>query len=213
MKIELINKKGDKLKNFDLPEELFAVEWNPQLVHDAVFIYRSNLREGNAHAKERGDVSGGGKKPWRQKGTGRARHGSIRSPLWRGGGVTFGPNNERNYKKKINKKAKRKALFSVLSKKYSDGEIMLVDTLALEENKTKEVKSLINSLFGEKKTRGSILFVPTSGNKDFYKAAKNIDKVSALSPLSLNIYDVLKFKFVIIDKDSLPEIIDQYKLS
>src|SRR5262245_26808838 len=127
METKVYNQQGKETGKLKLPEAVFGLPWNGDLVHQVVVSMQANQREGNAHTKGRGEVRGGGKKPWRQKGTGRARHGSIRSPLWRGGGTTHGPSNERNYEKKINKKMKTKALYTVLSQKNRDGEVVLLD--------------------------------------------------------------------------------------
>ena len=208
MKTEIYNVKGEKTKKLELSEEFFSVEWNPNLVHEAVVAQMANSRQGSAHTKDRGDVSGGGKKPWRQKGTGRARHGSNRSPIWRGGGVTFGPRNDKDYGKKINKKAKKKALFSAVSKKLTEGEVKIIDSSVFKSKKTKEVELFLKNFFKEDKI--SVLFVTTSKNKDFYLAARNIFGVSAISPLSLNVVDVLKYKNIFIDKDAVPEIVGHY---
>ena len=122
MQIDLYNAGGSIIGKADLPEKMFGQKWNPDLVHQVLAAQESNARKPLAHAKGRGEVRGGGKKPWRQKGTGRARHGSIRSPLWKGGGVTHGPTKERNFEKKINKKMRRAALFSILSRKTKEQE-------------------------------------------------------------------------------------------
>ncbi|MCL5782115.1 MAG: 50S ribosomal protein L4, partial [Patescibacteria group bacterium] len=124
MEATIYNQSGKTSGKITLPEEVFGLSWNADLVHEVVRLMNSNARPNVAHAKTRGEVRGGGKKPWRQKGTGRARHGSTRSPIWVGGGVAHGPRNEKNYSRKINKQAKRKALFTILSKKFKDGEIM-----------------------------------------------------------------------------------------
>ena len=130
MKINLYNQKGEKVGKTDLPDEIFNVEINSDLLHQVIVSQMANKRQSSAHTKDRGDVSGGGKKPWRQKGTGRARHGSRRSPIWVGGGVTFGPKSEKNYKKTIPQKMKRKALFMALSSKVNDDELILLMILA-----------------------------------------------------------------------------------
>jgi large subunit ribosomal protein L4 len=127
MKTAIFDKKGKEVKKVDLPADIFEVGYNADLVHDVMTSMMSNARSNTAHAKDRSDVRGGGIKPWRQKGTGRARHGSSRSPIWRSGGVTHGPTNERNYDKKINKKSAKKALAMVLSKKAKDEEIILIE--------------------------------------------------------------------------------------
>ncbi|MEX0690062.1 MAG: 50S ribosomal protein L4 [Candidatus Paceibacterota bacterium] len=205
MKVKVYDKNSKETETIELPSSLFEVSWNPDLVHRVFTLHNSNKRSNTAHSKERGEVSGGGKKPWRQKGTGRARHGSIRSPLWRGGGVTFGPRNDRNYTKKINKKMKRKALFSLLSKKLKDDEIKIIDTFELSKPKTKEVQLILNSFFG--KDKASVLFVPSSKNKDFYLASKNIENAGVVRSSSLNIYDPLTYKFMFIEKKALDEIV------
>ena len=146
METQIYNQKGEAVKKIKLPEEVFGLDWNDDLVHQVVVSMASNRRDAIAHTKNRGDVSGGGKKPWRQKGTGRARHGSIRSPIWRGGGITFGPLNERNWSKKINKKMKVKALFTVLSQKLKDSEILFVDNFNFEAPKTKMAKGILEKL-------------------------------------------------------------------
>src|SRR3990167_1698184 len=122
MKTDVYNLEGKKVETLDLPESVFGLKWNSNLIHQVVESTRSSRRRGTAKTKDRSEVSGGGKKPWRQKGTGRARHGSIRSPIWVGGGVAHGPLSEKNYSRKINKKAKKKALFMVLARKNADGE-------------------------------------------------------------------------------------------
>lgn len=129
-----------------MPELVFGVPWNADLVHEVVRLMNSNSRNNIAHTKTRGEVRGGGKKPWKQKGTGRARHGSTRSPIWVGGGVAHGPRNTQNYERKINKKAKTKALFTILSRKYKDGEVIFVDDIKFDKPQTKEAKNILLSL-------------------------------------------------------------------
>ncbi|MBI3638443.1 50S ribosomal protein L4, partial [Candidatus Wolfebacteria bacterium] len=137
MKVDVFDKQNNKVGTIDLPDGIFAVKWNPNLVHQALMAQLSNSRQNLAHAKGRGEVRGGGKKPWKQKGTGRARHGSIRSPLWRGGGATFGPTKEENFKRKINKKMRRLAVLSVLSRKFKENELKVVDNFETGDLKTK----------------------------------------------------------------------------
>lgn len=203
MKTKIYNLKGEDAGEIDLPEKIFAYPWNSDLVHQAARAQLDNLRRPWAHAKGRGEVSGGGKKPWRQKGTGRARHGSIRSPLWKGGGVTHGPLSEKDYSVKINKKMLRSAIYSVLSKKLADNELKVVDFLELNSHKTKELHSLLKEFL-----RDSInaLLIPVSKNKTIHRASRNLPKVKSLSPLSLNVRELLQYKNILIDKNAVAEI-------
>jgi large subunit ribosomal protein L4 len=142
----IYNTKGTAAGTIALPEDVFGVKWNNALVHQVITGMLSNARTGTAHTKDRGEVRGGGKKPWKQKGTGRARHGSSRSPIWVGGGATHGPRNEKDYSKKINRKMAAKALFALLSKKYKDGKIMFVDSISMTAPKTKDAVSVLSTL-------------------------------------------------------------------
>lgn len=142
----IYSSKGTKAGTIALPEKVFGQKWNGDLVHEVVTGMMANKRAGTAHTKDRSEVSGGGKKPWKQKGTGQARHGSNRSPIWVGGGITHGPRNEKDYSKKINKKARVKALFTILSKQYATGAVLLVDDLALSAVKTKDAALVLTNL-------------------------------------------------------------------
>jgi large subunit ribosomal protein L4 len=146
LEAKIYNQKGGVAGKVDLPERVFGAKWRSDLVHQVVESMRSNSRAGTADTKDRGEVSGGGKKPWKQKGTGRARHGSSRSPIWVGGGVTHGPLAEKNYKRKISKKMRAQALFSVLSRKLKEGEIIFVDSLAQKEIKTKSAAEVMKNV-------------------------------------------------------------------
>ncbi len=146
METTLYNQNGTAAGKVSLPARVFGVKWNADLVHQVVLGIMANKRAGTAHTKDRGEVSGGGKKPWKQKGTGRARHGSSRSPIWVGGGVTFGPRTEKDYSQKINKKMRSKALFTVLSRKAHDGQILFVDTIALDAMKTSNALAVLKKL-------------------------------------------------------------------
>ncbi len=199
MKAEVYNLKEEKVGTIDLPAKVFAQKWNPDLVHQAVLAQLGNSREPVAHAKGRGEVSGGGKKPWKQKGTGRARHGSNRSPIWIGGGVTFGPLKEKDYSKKLNKKMKTTALFAVLSKKLVDNEVKFIESFF--ENDVKELRKRS----GVKKFATTLL-IPTVANKKAKLIVSNAEKLNAISPKSLNVYDLLKFKNIFIEKDAVAEI-------
>lgn len=207
MKVPVYNLENKEVGSIEVPEKIFGTKWNPDLVHQAFVVQRANSRNIVAHTKDRGEVSGGGKKPWRQKGTGRARHGSIRSPLWIGGGVTFGPRKERVFARKINKKMRFAAILSILSLKYASKEIIVIDEF-LSTDKTKDfLKSLKNVL--TPKTNTTLIF--SQKNKGLNKVARNIPKVQTLSPKSLNVYDLLWPKNIIIEKNAVLEIIDHYK--
>lgn len=185
-----------------LPSEVFGLKVNHDLVHQVVVCQQANRRQGNAHAKDRSEVSGGGKKPWRQKGTGRARHGSIRSPLWRGGGITFGPRNERVYQKTIPAKMRKTALLMALSAKNQSGLLLIVDELAVTEPKTKQVLELLKNL----KINGTVLFVTESYNESFWKAGRNIAGVSVIEARNLNTLEVMSFKYLVLEKSAVDKI-------
>ncbi len=209
MKIEMINLKNEKAGTVELNDKIFGVRWNPDLVYQAVVTQTANSREPWAHAKGRGEVRGGGKKPWKQKGTGRARHGSIRSPLWVGGGVTHGPLKERDFSKKINKKMKRLAVFSVLSKKLKDKELIVVDKFDGLANKTKEWMNVLKNLAD---LRSKTILILETRKKNFSKAVANIKKMDTISPQSLNVYDLLNNKKIIIEAGAIKEIEKLYKI-
>lgn len=208
MKVPLYNQKREEIGTVSVPDELFNTIWRPELVHQAMVAQQANSRQRIAASKGRSEVRGGGRKPWRQKGTGRARHGSIRSPLWRGGGVTFGPASERKYAKKINKQMRRKALFSVLSKKMRDGEVFVIDSLSLPEVKTKIVASLYSTLVHDGK---STLFIPKAEYRIFHQMVRNIPSVDAVSPLNLSIIDCLHHAYIIFDKEAVNELAEHYQ--
>ncbi|MBI4085535.1 MAG: 50S ribosomal protein L4 [Candidatus Liptonbacteria bacterium] len=212
MKTELYNWKNEKAGEIELPESVFGVPWKEALVAQALNAQLANLRRPWAHAKGRGEVRGGGKKPWRQKGTGRARHGSIRSPLWIGGGKAHGPTSERDYSQKINKKMKRLALLSILSKKLKDGEVRFFDTLEIEAAKTRVLAQLLKNLVKLKKNsrKYDVLFIPDAENKKIFRAAANLQKTEVLNPESLNVYEVLKHKNVFIDQKAVQSIEKHY---
>ena len=207
MKVDLFNQKNEKIGQVDLPDNIFRVRWNPALVHQALIAQMSNRRQAWAHTKDRSEVRGGGKKPWRQKGTGRARHGSIRSPLWIGGGVTFGPRKEKDYSKKINKKMRQKAVFSVLSKKLQDDGLKIVDSLKIETLKTKVMAEILKNLI---KKPFNALIIPSSDQSKIKKIVSNIKNINAISPFSLNVYDLLRYKNIILEKEAIKEIEKHY---
>lgn len=205
METTVYNQKGEKVGMFNLPEHMFNVPFAADLVHQAVRTQRANAREAIAHTKDRSEVRGGGRKPWRQKGTGRARHGSRRSPLWSGGGVTFGPRNERNFSLKINKKQKQKALFAVLTAKVQGGKFVLVDALSIPEPKTKIVAGVLHAMakviptMGTKKT----LIVTPSADKNIILSVRNIPNTSVIAANSLNVYDLLAHANIMMMQDAI----------
>lgn len=206
MEAKIYNQKGDVAGNISLPTKVFGAKWRSDLVHQVVEGMRSNKRAGTADTKGRGEVRGGGKKPWKQKGTGRARHGSTRSPIWVGGGVTHGPLAEKNYKRKISKKMRAQALFSVLSRKLKDNEIIFVDSLAQTEIKTKSgvqvMKNLAKAsgwktLATSKKPRALTAIYGRSENTE--KTFRNIPALDIVFLKNLNPLDVLNHKYLLIE--------------
>lgn len=208
METKLFNQSGEEIGKVDLPDRIFNITVNPDLIHQALVTQMANERKPLAHAKGRGEVRGGGKKPWRQKGTGRARHGSIRSPIWKGGGVTHGPLKEKKYAKKMNKQAKKIALFMALSSKVRDGELWVVDSINLNEMKTKTMKGVLDKI--TEKRKGTILLVQPDSNQKLVKASRNLPFAKTARADSLNIKDILDKKFMVLIKDSIPVIEKTY---
>src|SRR3989304_274009 len=205
METIVYNQTGGKVGTFDLPEYIFNVSSGADLVHQAVRTQRANARESIAHTKDRSEVRGGGRKPWRQKGTGRARHGSRRSPLWSGGGVTFGPRSERDYSLKINKKQKQKALFAVLTSKVQGGKFVMMDTLSIPEPKTKAIIGVLHAMakvIPTMETKKTLIITP-SANKNIMLSARNIQNARVIAASSLNVYDLLAHANVMMMKDSI----------
>lgn len=212
MRYSIYNQKGEKVGTTLLPKEIFELEANPDLIHQVVIAQMANRRKPLAHTKTRAEVSGGGRKPWRQKGTGRARHGSIRSPLWRGGGITFGPRKERVFKKRIPKKMKRKALLMVLSGKAKENLLLLLDKLEIEKPKTKEITKILENL--EKKIRSftgkNCLIVLPKFDKNIILATRNIPDVEIREVRNLNVLDLLSFKYLIMPKEAINKIKENF---
>ena len=206
MQVPLYNQNAEKVGQVDLPDQVFGLPMNADLLHQVVTSQSSNQRQNLAHAKGRSEVRGGGKKPWRQKGTGRARHGSTRSPIWKGGGVTHGPTKERDFTKKINKKMAKKALFVALSSKVRDGQIIVVDDIKIKNRKTKEIALLIKAmtkLITDKTTQSMLIVIPDSKYSDIKIAVRNIPKTDILESRNLNSALVLSRKYLLVIKDSL----------
>ncbi len=200
MKVNIYNQKGEKTGQAELPKEIFDVKVVPDLLHQVVVSQMANRRQGTAHTKDRGEVRGGGKKPWRQKGTGRARAGSTRSPIWKGGGVTFGPTKDKVYKKIVPKKMKRAALFMALSEKARNNFLVLIDDLKIKEPKTKAVVGILKNLPCRGKT--ALIALPAM-DKSFILATRNIPKTQTMQLKDLNALDILNFKYLVIVEESI----------
>jgi large subunit ribosomal protein L4 len=204
MEAKVYNQTGKEVGTVKLPENVFGVSWNADMVHQVVTSMLQSARKPIAHTKTRGEVSGGGKKPWRQKGTGRARHGSIRSPLWVGGGVTHGPRNEKIFYRKVNKKTKTKALYAILSKKLADNELIFVDRLKLEAPKTKNAVGLLSAISGVgfdkivSKPKNALRIALAEKDSALERGFSNISNVSIGEVRNLNPVDALNHKHIMI---------------
>ena len=208
LKTKLYNSEGKETGEVELPERVFGVDLVDDLVHQAVVAQMANARQVLADTKDKGEVRGGGKKPWKQKGTGRARHGSSRSPLWKGGGVTFGPTSDRNFSKMINKKMKTKALLMVLSSKLKDNELVVVENIKLEKASTKKMKDILTKL----PLSGKVLISMDKKDDSIFNSVKNIQNTSMIASDSLNVVDLLKNKMLVVDKKGIEKIGEVYKV-
>jgi large subunit ribosomal protein L4 len=203
-KVAVYNMEGKEVDSIELNDSIFGVEINEHLVHMAVLQQLANNRQGTQKAKTRSEVRGGGRKPWRQKGTGHARQGSTRSPQWTGGGVVFAPV-PRDYSFKLNKKEKRAALKSVLTSKVADGKLVVVDELKLDEIKTKKFVEVMNNLKVEK-----ALVVLNDMDKNVIASASNVPTVKTAQTNELNVFDALKYDTVVLTKDAVATIEEVY---
>lgn len=208
MLVDTYNQEGKKIGQMSLPSEIFDIEINPDLVHQVVVSQMANRRKVIAHTKTRGEVRGGGRKPWAQKGLGRARAGSIRSPLWRHGGITFGPRKERVFKKKIPKKMRRKALFMVLTAKAKNNLLILLNELKIEKPKTKLMAEILEKLPSKKQS--SLIVLPEM-DKNLILATRNLTDVETIQAKDLNPLDLLSFKYLIMPKDSIKVIKETFQ--
>ncbi len=207
MESTIYNTQGKASGKVSLPESIFALPWNADLVHQVVVSEESSRRTPVAHTKDRGEVRGGGKKPWKQKGTGRARHGSTRSPIWVGGGVAHGPRNEKNYNRKVNKKMKAKALFVILAKKQRDGEIIFIDSLSFDAPKTKFGKGFIDAMgkvkgferFSTKRINKAYI-AASPEEKDAKRVFNNFNNIEIGDVRNLHPVDIMKYKYLVITK-------------
>ncbi|MBS4031686.1 MAG: 50S ribosomal protein L4 [Clostridiales bacterium] len=200
-KLALFNTQGEQVGDIELSDSVFAVKVNKGLLHQAVLAYQANQRLGTASVKDRSEVRGGGRKPWRQKGTGRARHGSTRSPIWKGGGITFGPKG-RIYKVVMPKKMRRLALKSALSSKVNDGSLIVLDELKMAVPRTKDMVSVLGNL----KTGRKVLIVIDSPQESVIKSARNIPGVKTLNAGQLNVYDILNTDNLVITRDAVAQV-------
>jgi len=205
MNTTIYSREGTKSGTLELPASIFGVAWNADLVHEVVTGMQANARQSTAHTKDRSEVRGGGRKPWKQKGTGRARHGSRRSPIWTGGGVAHGPRNDKDYTIKINKKVRAKALAAVLSKKFSDAEVILVDNLSFDEAKAKEAKIILRAVatgadqaqLATKRKNAALIVIPerqTATELSF----RNFGNIVVVQAKDLNPVDLLTYKYVVM---------------
>ena len=206
MDAPIYNAQGKKSGTITLPEDLFGLPWNASLMHQVVTSMQDNARTSVAHVKDRGEVRGGGKKPWQQKGTGRARVGSIRSPIWKGGGVTHGPRADKDYSRGIPKKMRAKALFVALSRKMKDGEIIFVDSFGIDAPKTAVAKKILETLgksIGKesmmKKQRNAALVAFADPTENALKSFRNLGNVATVSVRNLNPHIVLKSTYLVIE--------------
>ena len=202
--VGLFNKEGKKVGDFQLNENIFGTEINANAMHQEVVALLANKRQGNQSAKTRAEVRGGGIKPWRQKGTGRARQGSIRAPQWIKGGIVFAPK-PRDYRMAIPKSMKRVAMMSALSSKVQEGQMLVVEDLAFDSIKTKNVVNMLNAMEAKK-----TLIVTAESNEVVYKSARNIEGVAVIPANNINVYDLLKFEKVVMTKDAVSKIEEVY---
>ncbi len=200
-KTQVLNQKGEKVKDLTLKDSVWNVEVNEAVMHDAIVLAQASLRQGTASTKTRSEVSGGGRKPYKQKGTGNARQGSTRSPQWPGGGIVFGPK-PRNYDKKQNKKERRLALKSALTSKFKDKELVVVESLNMETNKTKNFNEMLKNL----KIEGKALVVYSEDNENLFLASRNNQNVAVLSFDEINVLDLVATNYLLIDESSVKKI-------
>lgn len=206
METAVYNTEGKKAGTVKLPENVFGVSWNADLVKQVSDSLLSSKRKPVAHTKTRGEVRGGGKKPWKQKGTGRARHGSTRSPIWVGGGVTGGPRNDKNFERKVSKKMRVKALYTLLSKKFKDGEVLFLEEVKFSQPKTREAVKVLGSLSSVKgfesilsKRNNSALIAFAGKNKETERAFDNLGNVETLEARNLDPLSLLEYKYLVIE--------------
>lgn len=203
--VKIYNLQGDVVGDMELTDDIFGVEINEDLIHRTVKMLLGNRRQGTQSAKTRGEVRGGGRKPWRQKGTGRARHGSSRSPVWVGGGITFAPK-PRSYRSKLNKKMRRNAMKSVLSSKLRNSRVIIVDEFNLDAAKTKVLVNALNKL----DIGTDALLVSEESNRNLYLASRNVPELKSTHVGTLNVYDILRYDFFVMTRAAAEKIQEVY---
>ena len=204
-KVDVYDIKGKKVSDIELKEEIFGIIPNENIIHSVLVNYQANQRQGTQSTKTRAEVSGGGKKPWRQKGTGRARQGSTRSPQWIKGGIALGPK-PRSYTYKVNKKEKRLAVKSILSSKVLESELLVVDKIAFNEIKTKQMVEALNNL----KVEGKALILLPEKNENVQKSARNIEGIKTTLVNTINVYDLLKYTKLVVTVDTIKKLEEVY---
>jgi len=207
MKFPVYNLKGEKIKDIELSNKIFGVKSNDALLHQVYVSQYTNRRKVIAHTKDRAERSGSGKKPWKQKGTGRARVGSVRTPVWKKGGVVFGPTKERNFKNDVPKKMNRKAMLVAISGKVSENKMIIVENFELAENKTKLMLKALNNL----KLKGSILIGFSEEEKEMKRASRNIEKISNIDAKKLNVFDIMSNKYLLLSESTVNMITKKYE--
>jgi len=212
LKIKVYNQSATAVKDLELADKIFGVEANNELLHQAVIAQMANARQVLANTKDRSEVRGGGKKPWKQKGTGRARSGSSRSPIWIGGGVTFGPTKDRNFKKKINQKMKQKALFMAFSDKLATNSLVIIDSLEFNEYKTKKFNEMLTIL--EKNVlnneRRDILVINEAKDEKARYSGRNLQGVKIINLENVNLVDLLNYKNLLLSEAAIKALTDRY---
>lgn len=207
MKISVYNLEGEKVKDIELSKDVFGVESNNVLLHQVYVARQANKRVAIAHAKDRSEVAGSNKKPWKQKGTGRARTGSVKNPIWRSGGAIFGPTKDRNFSKKVNKKANKKAITIALTEKVKSEGMIVVENFDIKEKKTKAFAKGLSNL----KLKGKTLVNLGEKEKDAYLYARNVENVKCIPVDTLNVLDILNHKNLVLSVDSVKFLEKKYK--
>lgn len=213
LSVNIYNQKAEVVGNLELAPKIFSVAPKAELLHQAIVTQMANERQVLAHTKDRSEVRGGGKKPWKQKGTGRARVGSNRSPIWIGGGVTFGPTKDRNFSKKINKKMRQKALFMALSDKVLQKSLVILDKMEINEFKTKTFNGFLKEIETKvlENNRRSLLIINDTKDEKLKFSGRNLSDIKIINPENLNIIDLLKYKNLLLTADLVKKLEGQYK--